>query len=66
MNTIEKIEAVQNTLDSVSVARAENWNKMLGCWQTLQEVKKELIENASKYEGECTTDEAEADGVRGA
>ena len=45
MNTIEKIQAVQNTIEQVSVAGHENWNMMLGCWQTLQEVKKELMEN---------------------
>ena len=45
MNTIEKIQAVQNTIEQVSVAGHENWNMMLGCWQTLQEVKKELMEH---------------------
>ena len=44
MNTIEKIEAVANTIDQVAVAGHENWNMMLGSWQTLQEVKKEMME----------------------
>lgn len=44
MNTIEKIEAVANTIDKVAVAGHENWNMMLGSWQTLQEVKKEMME----------------------
>ena len=65
MNTIEKIQAVQNTLEKVSVAGAENWNRMLGCWQTLQEVKKEMIADASKHESECVSGETEAGGVCG-
>jgi hypothetical protein len=44
MNTIEKIQAVQNTMEDVAVAGHENWNRMLACWQTLQEVKKEMME----------------------
>ncbi len=64
-NIIVKIQAVQNTLEQVSVTGAENWNKMLGCWQTLQEVKKELIEDASKHESECATGETEAGSVCG-
>ena len=62
---IVKIQAVQNTLEQVSVTGAENWNKMLGCFQTLQEVKKELIEDASKHESECATGETETAGVCG-
>lgn len=45
MNAIEKIQAVQNTVEQVSVAGPDNWNRMLGCWQTLQEVKKELMKH---------------------
>lgn len=45
MTTIEKVNAVANTIDQVAVAGHENWSMMLGCWQTLQDVKKELIEN---------------------
>lgn len=45
MNAIEKVNAVANTIDQVAVAGHENWSMMLGCWQTLQDVKKELIEN---------------------
>ena len=65
MNAIKKIQAVQNTMENVSVAGHENWNRMLGCWQTLQEVNKELMENASKHESECAADKAEAAGVCG-
>ena len=45
MNTIEKVKAVANTIDQVAVAGHENWSMMLGCWQTLQEVQKELMEH---------------------
>lgn len=45
MNAIEKIQVVQNTVEQVSVAGHENWNRMLACWQVLQEVKKELMEH---------------------
>ena len=45
MNAIEKIQIVQNTMEQVSVAGPDNWNRMLGCWQTLQEVKKELMKH---------------------
>jgi hypothetical protein len=65
MNAIEKIQIVQNTMEQVSVAGPDNWNRMLGCWQTLQEVKKELIEDASKHESECATGETEEAGVCG-
>lgn len=65
MSAIEKIQAVQNTLEKVAVAGHDSWNKMLGCWQTLEEVKKELIYNASKNESECATDQTEAGGVCG-
>ena len=47
MNTAEKIQAVKNTLASVSVAGPENWDRMLGCWQTLTQVEKELKEYES-------------------
>lgn len=43
MNTTDKIQAVLNTLDQLTVAGHENWNMLLGCWQTLQEVKKEMM-----------------------
>ena len=47
MEAIKKIQAVQNTLEKVSVAGPENWNRMLGCWQALQEVEKELMNHES-------------------
>lgn len=66
MNTIEKIQAVQNTMEQVCVAGHDNWNRMLGCWQTLEAVKREMIEDASKHEDECAAGEAQAGGVCGA
>lgn len=42
MNTIEKVIAVRNTLEKVSVAGPENWDRMLGCWQLLGQVEEEL------------------------
>lgn len=45
MNAIKKIQAVENTMEQVAVAGHENWNRMLACWQALQEVKKELMEH---------------------
>lgn len=65
MNVIQKIQAVQNTMEQVAVAGPDNWNKMLGCWQTLEKAKKELIDDASKHENERQTDQAEADSVCG-
>lgn len=47
MNAIEKVQAVQNTMEQVSVSGHENWNRMLACWQALEHVKKELMEHAS-------------------
>ena len=45
MNAIKKIQAVQNTMDNTTVAGHDNWNRMLACWQALEEVKKELMKN---------------------
>ena len=45
MKAIEKIQAVQNTLDGMAVTGHDNWNRMLACWQALEEVKKEMMEN---------------------
>ena len=66
MTKIQKIQAVQNSMAQVSVAGPDNWNKMLGCWQTLEAVKKELIDNASQNESERAADQTETAGVCGA
>lgn len=57
MRTAEKIQAVINTLNTVSVCGVDNLNHLLGCIQTLVDVKKELntqeanahYENASEH-----------------
>ena len=54
MNIIKKIEAIQLTLSRVSAAGPENWNRLLGCMQALDEVKEELTETE--------TEEVEEDG----
>lgn len=45
MNAIEKIQAVQNTMEQVSVSGHENWNRMLACWQALEKVRGEMMEH---------------------
>lgn len=64
MTTIEKVNAVANTIDQVAVAGHENWSMMLGCWQTLQEIKKELMQiEAEKTAHEQRDQENTADPV---
>lgn len=48
MDIIEKIEAIQRTLSGVSASGPENWNRLLGCWQTLDEMKDELNEQEAE------------------
>ena len=40
---IEKITAVLNTLDSIEIKGAKNLDAMLGCMQTLHEVRRQLL-----------------------
>ena len=54
METIKKIEAIQRTLSGVSASGPDNWNRLLGCMQALDEVKEELTE--------METEEVEEDG----
>lgn len=42
MNTVEKVQAVINTLNKVTVSGYNNMSHLLGCIQTLDQVKKEL------------------------
>lgn len=63
MNTAEKIQAVKNTLALVSVAGPENWDRMLGCWQTLTQVEKELKEDES---GKTTLQERDSEDTAAA
>ena len=41
---VKKIEAIQRTLSGVSVSGPDNWNRLLGCMQALDEVREELTE----------------------
>jgi hypothetical protein len=38
MNPVMKLKAVLNTLDGVQVAGRENWDRMLGSMQAIEEV----------------------------
>ena len=38
MNTVMKLRAVLNTLEGVQVAGRENWDRMLGSMQAIEEV----------------------------
>lgn len=48
---IRKIEAIQRTLSGVSASGPDNWNRLLGCMQALDEVKNELIEMEVEEDG---------------
>lgn len=63
MTTIEKIEAVANTIDQVTVAGHENWSMMLGCWHTLQGVKKEMMEREANKTAVRERDQEDAAGA---
>lgn len=41
---VGKIEAIQQTLSGVTAKGPDNWNRLLGCMQALDEIKNELIE----------------------
>lgn len=42
MNPVMKLRAVLNTLEGVQVAGRENWDRMLGSVQAIEEVVQEL------------------------
>ena len=42
MNPVMKLRAVLNTLEGVQVAGRENWDRMLGSMQAIEEVIQEL------------------------
>ena len=44
MDVIKHINAIQNTLDGVQVSGRENWDRLLGCVQALDELKEFLME----------------------
>lgn len=51
MNIIEKIEAIHQNISGVTAKGPDNWNRLLGCVQMLDEVKKELIEMEVEEDG---------------
>lgn len=48
MDVIKKIEAIQRTLSGVSASGPDNWNRLLGCMQALDEVKEALAEEVEE------------------
>ena len=42
MNPVMKLKAVLNTLEGVQVAGRENWDRMLGSMQAIEEVAQAL------------------------
>lgn len=51
MDIIKKIEAIQQTLSGVTARGPDNWNRLLGCMQALDEIKNELIEMEVEDDG---------------
>jgi hypothetical protein len=59
MNPVMKLRAVLNTLEGVQVAGRENWDRMLGSMQAIEEV----VQALSAYPApEKETEQEEADG----
>ena len=60
MNTIENLALVVETLETVEVHGSTNMNKMLGCIQMLNEVKRHMEQEkaAAKATPEVTADGA--------
>ena len=48
MQTCERIQAVINTLNQITVSGYDNMNKLLGSMQTLTQIKNELSEGDDK------------------
>ena len=48
MEIIRKIEAIQRTLSGVSASGPDNWNRLIGCMQALDEIKEELTEEVEE------------------
>lgn len=48
MDIIKKIEAIQRTLSGVSASGPDNWSRLLGCMQALDEVKEALTEEVEE------------------
>ena len=48
MQTCERIQAVINTLNQITVSGYDNMNKLLGSMQTLTQIKNELSKGDDK------------------
>lgn len=59
MNPVMKLRAVLNTLEGVQVAGRENWDRMLGSMQAIEEVAQALSAHPAP---EKETEQEEADG----
>ena len=51
MDVIKKIEAIQRTLSGISASGPDNWNRLLGCMQALDEIKESLTEEEVEEDG---------------
>ena len=52
MDNAESIQRVENTLAQITIpATYENVNRMLGIYQTLEEVKSDLVKKAGVEDG---------------
>lgn len=51
METIQTINAILNTLNTIEVKGAANLNALLGCIQTLETVRNKLMEEQEKENG---------------
>lgn len=60
MNPVMKLRAVLNTLEGVQVAGRENWDRMLGSMQAIEEVVQEALSAPPAPDKE--TEQEEADG----
>lgn len=45
-----KLKLVLATLDGITVSGHENWDRLLGCYQTIEEVINELEDSSSEPE----------------
>lgn len=45
MNTLEKLQVIENTLERVTVSGSQNMSWVLGCIEMLREIKKEMMTN---------------------
>ena len=62
MNPVMKLGAVLKTIDGVKVAGRENWDRMLGSVQAIEEVIQALSAPPAPPAPEKETEQEEADG----